>query len=128
MDALTTQIHFLASTADEAGRKQIIEQLRDLSFSLEQPADVVQRLAHRHLEIAMVRVGIDLRIFELLAEKEGEVGLDELVRETGAGRGLVGVYFRFWLIGCRGHTLRCVLMFVGGSQDFEISVEHGLDC
>jgi demethylsterigmatocystin 6-O-methyltransferase len=79
MDALATQIHSLASTADEAGRKQIIEQLRDLSFSLEEPADVVQRLAHRHLEIAMVRVGIDLRIFELLAEKEGEVGLDELV-------------------------------------------------
>ena len=95
MDALITQIHSLASSADEAGRKRIIEQLRDLSFSLEEPADVVQRISHRHLEIAMVRVGIDLGIFNLIVEKEGEMGLEELVLGTGAGRVLIGVYSSF---------------------------------
>jgi len=94
MKAIITRIRSLASVADEAGRKKIIEQLRDLSFELEEPADVVQRLAYRHLEIAMVRVGIDLGLFNLIAEKEGEVWLEELGLRTGAGRVLIGVYSR----------------------------------
>ncbi|KAE9369977.1 S-adenosyl-L-methionine-dependent methyltransferase [Stipitochalara longipes BDJ] len=95
MEIIITQIQNLASKSDEAGRKKIIEQLRDLSFSLEERADVVQRISHRHLEIAMVRVGIDLKIFALIAEKEGEVGFDELVERTGAGRVLLARILRY---------------------------------
>jgi demethylsterigmatocystin 6-O-methyltransferase len=88
-----SQVASLVSTTDEARRKKIIEQLRNLLFSLEEPADVVQQIAFRYLEIAMVRVGVDLKCFDLLAAKKEGVSLDELIEETKAARVLLGTYF-----------------------------------
>jgi hypothetical protein len=39
-----------------------------------------------------VRVGCELRLFDLLVEK-GEMTLDELVKETGAAKVLLGKYY-----------------------------------
>lgn len=38
-----------------------------------------------------MRVGCELKLFDLLAEK-GEMRLDELVKETGAAKILLGMY------------------------------------
>lgn len=46
MDAIVKQIKNLASTADEAERKQIAVSLREVSDSLETPLDTIQRLVY----------------------------------------------------------------------------------
>lgn len=44
MDAIISQVQALAKTADEAGRKKLMDGLRDLSYSLETPQDTAQRV------------------------------------------------------------------------------------
>ena len=44
MDALFSQIRVLAENANEAARKQILDGLRDLSYSIETPQDSIQRI------------------------------------------------------------------------------------
>ncbi len=46
MDLITAQVHKIAATADETARKTLIDTLRNLSISLEEPGDTVQRLAY----------------------------------------------------------------------------------
>jgi hypothetical protein len=43
---LTTEIQNSAATADEAGRKEIMNALRDLQYSIEKPEDTMQRVIH----------------------------------------------------------------------------------
>lgn len=45
MEAFIAQAKSLASTADEAGRKKILDVLRDVQYSLETPYDTLQRLS-----------------------------------------------------------------------------------
>jgi hypothetical protein len=44
MDELMSQVKASASNADEAGRKRIIDGLRDLAFAIESPEDTMQRI------------------------------------------------------------------------------------
>ena len=45
MEAFIAQAKSLASTADEAGRKKILDVLRDVQYSLETPYNTLQRLS-----------------------------------------------------------------------------------
>ena len=44
MDAILDQIRAYAKDADEAGRKEILDGLRNLTYSLETPQDSIQRI------------------------------------------------------------------------------------
>ena len=46
MDAITAQVQALAKTVDEAGRKKLIDSLRNLSYSLETTQDTSHRLLY----------------------------------------------------------------------------------
>ena len=46
MDLIITQVLEIARTADEKTRKALIDTLRNLSISLEEPGDTIQRLAY----------------------------------------------------------------------------------
>jgi demethylsterigmatocystin 6-O-methyltransferase len=46
MDAFIAQAKAVVETADEAGRKQILTILRDLSYSLESPLDSALRIMY----------------------------------------------------------------------------------
>lgn len=46
MDAIATQVEHLASTANEAERKAMIDQLRELSYTLESGDDTLQRIMY----------------------------------------------------------------------------------
>lgn len=46
MDDLAAHVKAAAATADEAGRKKIIDDLRDLSIELETPWDSMQRIMY----------------------------------------------------------------------------------
>jgi demethylsterigmatocystin 6-O-methyltransferase len=47
MEAIISQITSLAGAANEQARKKIIDQLRDLSYTLESADDVLQRVMYR---------------------------------------------------------------------------------
>ena len=44
MDTIFAQLRSLVQTADEAGRKKILDGLRELSYSIESPQDSIQRI------------------------------------------------------------------------------------
>ena len=46
MDLITAQVQKVAGTADETTRKKLIDTLRNLSISLEEPGDTIQRIAY----------------------------------------------------------------------------------
>jgi demethylsterigmatocystin 6-O-methyltransferase len=43
---LAAEIQQSAAAADEAGRKEILNALRDLQYSIEKPEDTMQRVIH----------------------------------------------------------------------------------
>lgn len=45
MDTVVDQVRKLAATADEAGRKKLLDSLRNLSHAIETPYDTLQRFA-----------------------------------------------------------------------------------
>lgn len=46
MENIIDQIKSLAQDADEAGRRKILDGLRDLALSLETPQDTMQRISY----------------------------------------------------------------------------------
>lgn len=84
MDALISQVKHEAISVDEAGRQKILDGLRDLAMSIETPEDSMQRIMFLHLQNAVVRVGIDIKLFNLLSESDDPLSLDQLTKSTGA--------------------------------------------
>jgi demethylsterigmatocystin 6-O-methyltransferase len=114
MDAIVDQIKSLAQGADEAQRKQILVSLREVSDSIESPNDTLQRLIYlvsvirnwlrwqntsnwhsinnlfQGLPLCMIRVGLDLDLFQLLVKNKSPASVSELATKTGAAPTLLG--------------------------------------
>ncbi|TVY44620.1 O-methyltransferase [Lachnellula subtilissima] len=95
MDQVTSIVKHLSGTADEAARKKILLQLRDLAYSIETPDDTMGRIMFLHLQISGVRVGDDLRIFNLIAEHKDPMTLEQLQAASGADIILLGRLLRY---------------------------------
>lgn len=93
MDALITQAEALAKTVDEAGRKKLLGSLHDLSYSLETPQHTAQRAMYQvpkyiprlsihqltpwtHLQLAVLRIACDLKLFDVLVESPTHLAVD----------------------------------------------------
>ncbi|ODQ74016.1 hypothetical protein LIPSTDRAFT_336413 [Lipomyces starkeyi NRRL Y-11557] len=90
MDAFLAQAKALVKTADEAGRKKILDTLREVSYSLESPQDSAQRIMYLQLMVPMVRVGCDLNLFNILAESPTPLTVEALSQTTGTAPTLLG--------------------------------------
>ncbi|MCJ1423356.1 hypothetical protein MMC29_001239 [Sticta canariensis] len=95
MDALISQVKNEASSLDDVGRQKILEGLRNLALSIERPEDSFQRIGYLQLQIAVVRVGIDLKLFNLLCEHNDSLNLEELTKHTGADPTLLARLLRY---------------------------------
>lgn len=95
MDALIPQIEALARDADEHGRKQLIDKLHDLAISLERPQDHAQRLLFSQFPLAAVRIGCDLRLFDVLTKTGKPTSVDELASSTGVQPKLMARLLRY---------------------------------
>ncbi|KAK6000901.1 hypothetical protein QM012_002984 [Aureobasidium pullulans] len=95
MDALIPQIEALARAADEHGRKQLIDRLHDLAISLEQPQDSAQRLLFSQFPLAAVRIGCDLKLFDVLSKAGQPTTVDELASTTGVQPKLMARLLRY---------------------------------
>ncbi|PCG99020.1 O-methyltransferase, family 2 [Penicillium occitanis (nom. inval.)] len=94
MDSIVEQVQKLAATADEAGRKKLLDSLRDLSYAIETPYDTLQRFAGLHLQITVARIGVDLGIFDALNETKEPLSVVTLAEKTGAAPELLGRILR----------------------------------
>ncbi|MCJ1264606.1 hypothetical protein MMC22_004479 [Lobaria immixta] len=84
MDALISQVKHEASSVDEVGRQKIIDGLRDLALSIETPEDSIQRIMYLHLQITVVRAGIDLKLYpKLLGRLLRYLGSFGTIKEIG---------------------------------------------
>lgn len=95
MDAIRGQIRDLFAKADEEGRKKIQEELRELQTSLDTEWDMLVRVSSGFMQMALVKIGIDLRIFETLANSAEPVTLDQLAEKSGAAPTLLGMNLTF---------------------------------
>ncbi|CAG8953111.1 hypothetical protein HYFRA_00003308 [Hymenoscyphus fraxineus] len=84
MDAIIAQVQSLASNANEAGRKEVIDTLRNLQYAVETPYDTLNRFAGLHLQIAGARIGVDLGIFSALHESKQPLSVEALAQKNGA--------------------------------------------
>ena len=91
MEEIAGLVHQAADrSTGEAGRKKLIDGLRDLANGLETPDDTTQRVMYSHLQIAAVRIGIDLKVFDLLVASKDAMTVDQLQQKTGAAPALLG--------------------------------------
>ncbi|KAF2016221.1 S-adenosyl-L-methionine-dependent methyltransferase [Aaosphaeria arxii CBS 175.79] len=97
MDSITAQIRELYTAADEDQQRAIHVQLRDLQNDLSTEWDIVCRVGSGFLQMALIRIGHNLHIFETLASRgkeEEPLTLEHFAKETGADRGLLGHLLR----------------------------------
>lgn len=84
MEAALAQITQYAATSSDTIRRQLINTLQTLAYSLEDEHDTINRVGYLHLQTAAVKIGFDLGLFKFIASAEGQVTLDEIVKKTGA--------------------------------------------
>ncbi|KAK7741958.1 hypothetical protein SLS62_010853 [Diatrype stigma] len=86
----------LASTADRTTRRNLIVALRRMADSLEDTVGTIHRYGHIDLEKAMIKIGLDLGIFRVLAEAKGAKTAEEVGKETGADPDLIKRILRYY--------------------------------
>lgn len=84
MEAAIDQVKSLAAMASDEARPQLINALRNVANSLEDPEDTLDRCSRMHLEAAATMIGLELDLYRQLAECEGSVTTQELSGKTGA--------------------------------------------
>ncbi|KEY72251.1 hypothetical protein S7711_00250 [Stachybotrys chartarum IBT 7711] len=95
MDAALAQVKQLAETVSPLNRPGVILDLMKVVHSLETPEDMFQRVGAMSLQTTAVVIGLDLKLFEILAEAEKPLTLDELAQNTGAERALLARLLRY---------------------------------
>ncbi|RAH68674.1 S-adenosyl-L-methionine-dependent methyltransferase [Aspergillus aculeatinus CBS 121060] len=88
MEALFQQVRSLAQSGDEEQRKDVLDSLQRLRNSIEKPDDT-------SLQMAALRVEIDLSLFSSLAESEKPLAVGELSDKTGADPIFLGRMLRY---------------------------------
>ncbi|KAL3444472.1 S-adenosyl-L-methionine-dependent methyltransferase [Aspergillus insuetus] len=84
MDDIIVQIRALASGTDVAGRAKLQNALREVLSELESPHDILVQLFNAHLNIATVRLAIDLGLFKLLSSQRQEWYVEEMAEKLDA--------------------------------------------
>ncbi|KAJ5784436.1 S-adenosyl-L-methionine-dependent methyltransferase [Penicillium pulvis] len=78
MDAVISQIHTLAQSADDAGRLAIQRALQEVQIEIQSPQDTLMGFANSNLLIAMIRLGVDLGVFRDLSKANGSLTASQL--------------------------------------------------
>ncbi|KAL9616759.1 MAG: hypothetical protein Q9160_008416 [Pyrenula sp. 1 TL-2023] len=80
--------------ADEEGKRRITDALREIQYSVEPPEETMQRILHQNLTIAMIRVALDLKVYDILIASKEPVPLQALADQTGTDLILLGRIMR----------------------------------
>ncbi|OJJ50748.1 hypothetical protein ASPZODRAFT_106589 [Penicilliopsis zonata CBS 506.65] len=89
MDSIAIQIKQLASSADETGRRYILDTLTELQWQVETPYDTLMRFKMMSGPLVIARIAADLGLFKILARSEQCLELDQIVQETGGAESMI---------------------------------------
>ncbi|EER29453.1 sterigmatocystin 8-O-methyltransferase precursor, putative [Coccidioides posadasii C735 delta SOWgp] len=68
---------------DDGLRRRLRDAGRKLSLAMEAPGDTIHRIAYAPMQLALARVGIDIRLFDILSEGNGSSFThEELAKKT----------------------------------------------
>ncbi|KAJ8068749.1 hypothetical protein OCU04_002446 [Sclerotinia nivalis] len=95
MEEIFQQFSNTAGSADDVTKKDLMVRLRRMADSLEDADDTVNRLIHLSLELAVVRVGVDLKIYDLLVAHKTPMSVNAIAKDSGASPQLLGRLLRF---------------------------------
>ncbi|KAF2499929.1 S-adenosyl-L-methionine-dependent methyltransferase [Lophium mytilinum] len=95
MESIISQVEALAANTNELGRQAIQRSLRDLQYSLETPYDTAMRFTGLHLQVAMIKVGVDLGLFPALTQSKTPVTVAALAEKTSASSELLRRVLRY---------------------------------
>ncbi|CZR65029.1 related to O-methyltransferase [Phialocephala subalpina] len=83
-----TSIQFEGGSArlleDKFAKENLIKTLRELTSALETPEDHIQRVVFFPSTYACARIAIDLKLFNIIADTEGNITSKDLAAKTGA--------------------------------------------
>ncbi|KAF2162695.1 hypothetical protein M409DRAFT_68979 [Zasmidium cellare ATCC 36951] len=89
LTSLTTAVQNAATNISTKTRRQLIDTLRDLQYSLETPLETSQRLCYASNNLSTIRVCIDLKIYNLLAESKKPLRIEQISNHTTASPSLL---------------------------------------
>ncbi|KAL6713916.1 hypothetical protein ACLMJK_008410 [Lecanora helva] len=95
MEGVTNTVQRLANETDAVGRQRIMDHLQTLMCSLENPNQTLHRFVNLHVQSTAIRIGVALKIFDLLAASDGSMTLAQLQEGTGAARLFLGRFLRY---------------------------------
>ncbi|MCJ1396940.1 hypothetical protein MMC11_000132 [Xylographa trunciseda] len=75
-------------------RSELLQAAKRLVADLESPGDICERVVYQYVEIASIKVAIDLGIFKILTAAHGPKSVEELAKETKADPVLMGRIMR----------------------------------
>ena len=90
MEAAINQLKSFAGSANDTGRRTLLEALIQLQFELETPLDTLSRLYGAQLQPTVARIGVDLGIFDFLAQSDATQSVEAIAKKTGAAPTLTG--------------------------------------
>ncbi|KAH9871901.1 hypothetical protein J1614_006159 [Plenodomus biglobosus] len=83
------QVNSLYAKSNAAERQAIQEQIRDLQRDIYANWEVLFRLETAHLQWALIHIGVDLFIFQMLSSSPNPVTQQDLVQSTTAAPSLL---------------------------------------
>ncbi|KAI1386128.1 O-methyl transferase B [Hypoxylon trugodes] len=86
----------LSATADRATRRNLIVALRRMADSLEDTTGTIHRYGHIDLEKSMIKIGLDLGIFKILASAAGAKTVEDIAKDTRADPQLIKRIMRYY--------------------------------
>ncbi|ORY02353.1 S-adenosyl-L-methionine-dependent methyltransferase [Clohesyomyces aquaticus] len=95
MEALIRQMKSELEVADEKTRREMIQRIQEMMYSMESSDDTVNRVGYLSLQISAARIGIDMHIFSILSESKGPLSIHDLQHATGANIILLGRLLRY---------------------------------
>ncbi|KAI9039782.1 putative O-methyltransferase [Aspergillus affinis] len=95
MDTIITQVHSLSQNADQAGRRSIQHALRRLLLELQDPKDIFYQLLNGPVVLTVVRLSMDLKLFEALANSDSPRTVTSLAEQLKAGPDLLARILRY---------------------------------
>ena len=90
-EALVDHVRTLAKSCNANTRREILDQLQSLCHSIESPDDTVQRISFLNLQLAGLRIGADLKLFNILSESSSPLTIDQISKNTKADPVLLGL-------------------------------------
>ncbi|KAI0013792.1 putative sterigmatocystin 8-O-methyltransferase precursor [Xylariaceae sp. FL0662B] len=98
IEAIVNNPHIISGLQDDdAVRRRLREAARKLSLSMEAPQDTIHKLTKTPLQLALARIGVETRLFEVLTEGNGRAFTNrELAHKTSVDPVLMKRLLRYY--------------------------------